>query len=53
MAVYTFGLYLLLPNPFPPMLLSMPKKSKNAPDGEIITISKGLAIFKVGASPFW
>jgi hypothetical protein len=31
----------------------MPRKSKNALDGEIITISRGLAIYKVQASPFW
>lgn len=31
----------------------MPRKSKNALDGEIITISRGLAIYKVHASPFW
>ncbi|AUX68815.1 hypothetical protein CHX26_04190 [Porphyrobacter sp. HT-58-2] len=31
----------------------MPRKSKNALDGKIITISRGLAIYKVGASPFW
>lgn len=31
----------------------MPKKSKNALDGEIITIHRGLAIYKVNASPYW
>ncbi|MFN9008519.1 MAG: integrase [Hyphomonadaceae bacterium] len=31
----------------------MPKKSKNALDGEIITIQRGLAIYKVNASPYW
>jgi hypothetical protein len=31
----------------------MPPKSKNALDGEIITISRGLAIYKVQASPYW
>jgi hypothetical protein len=31
----------------------MAKKSKNSLDGEIITIQRGLAIYKVYASPFW
>lgn len=31
----------------------MAKKSKNSLDGEIITIQRGLAIYKVHASPFW
>lgn len=31
----------------------MPRKSKNALDGEIITIQRGLAIYKVNASPYW
>lgn len=31
----------------------MSKTSRNALDGEIITISPGLAIYKVKASPFW
>jgi hypothetical protein len=31
----------------------MPQKSKNALDGDIITIHRGLAIYKVKASPFW
>lgn len=31
----------------------MPKKSKNALDGEIVTIHRGLAIYKVNASPYW
>ena len=31
----------------------MSGKSKNALDGKIITISRGLAIYKVKASPFW
>ncbi len=31
----------------------MPQKSRNALDGDIITIHRGLAIYKVKASPFW
>jgi hypothetical protein len=31
----------------------MSKASRNTLDGEIITISRGLAIYKVKASPFW
>ncbi len=31
----------------------MAAKSKNALDGEIITINRGLAIYRVKASPFW
>lgn len=31
----------------------MVKKSRNSLDGEIITIQRGLAIYKVHASPFW
>ncbi|MCW5725666.1 MAG: hypothetical protein KIS81_12030 [Maricaulaceae bacterium] len=31
----------------------MPTKSKNALDGKIITIHRGLAIYKVRASPYW
>jgi hypothetical protein len=33
--------------------MSMSKASRNTLDGEIITISRGLAIYKVKASPFW
>jgi hypothetical protein len=31
----------------------MPQKSPNALDGDIITIHRGLAIYKVKASPYW
>jgi hypothetical protein len=33
--------------------MSTPRKSRYALDGEIITIRRGLAIYKVKASPYW